>query len=242
MVRSQNSPPYSRMQAHSTERSIIGIYQTQCGLPLASAKQSQSVPRPPNEAIISLCQKRTQRGRQTPCAQPRAVAKQSQSVRRPANEAIIRPCQTNPTRPPDALGPTARRCKTKPIPSGAYQTKPSPALSDETCMSAVSRLFSPSGIKTQPSAPPPGHSKKRTHCGAGQRKQRRCFSLSEYFSEEPNAARRTPRTRPRTVAKQSQSASDPYQTKPIARRQPARLAPPWRSACSSNSHPVTKGN
>ena len=172
-----------------------------------------------------------------------------------------RRCKTKPIRPapsershhqavpnePNAaarrLGPSrARRCKTKPIPSGAYQTKPSPALSNETCMSAVSRLFSPSGIKTQPSAPPPGHSKKRTHCGAGQRKQRRCFSLSEYFSEEPNAARRTPRTRPRTVAKQSQSASDPYQTKPIARRQPARLAPPWRSACSSNSHPVTKGN
>ena len=49
-----------------------------------------------------------------------------------------------------------------------------------------SRRLSPPRMKTQRSAPLPGHSKKRTHCGDCRKKTKRLLSTVRVFSEEAN--------------------------------------------------------
>ena len=212
--------------------------------PLGPAKQSQSVPASTERSHY----------------QPLTKNEPSAAARRPARPAARR-CRTKPIRPAPA-----ERSHHQPLPNepnaAARRHAPSHALlqkkanpvrrsPNEAIASLVKRNLHERrlaavltfGHKTQPSAPPAWPLEKTNPLWRAAKENKGVASpCQSIFRKNPARRAGTPRTRPRTVAKQSQSASDPYQTKPIARRQPARLAPPWRSACSSNSHPVTKGN
>jgi len=118
--------------------------------------------------------------------------------------------------------PATHRCKTKPIRPAPSERSHHQPLPNEP--NPAARRPAPSrahDCKTKPIRPALA---ERSH--------------RQPLPNEPNAAARrhallqNKANPPRTRTKRSQ---------PLG-RQPARLAPPWRSACSSNSHPITKGN